>query len=71
MADLLPCPFCASPNPAVLARTCNRDTPYNPMDRAFPEVRCRGCGASVPGDNWGKPESAINAWNTRHSRGSE
>lgn len=65
MADLKPCPFCGSQTPLVLARTCNKDSPYDPADRAYPEVRCRDCNASAPGENWKGEDTAIKAWNTR------
>lgn len=65
MADLKSCPFCGCTNPVMLPRICNRDTPYDPADRAFPVVQCRGCHARVAGENWGRPETAVEAWNRR------
>lgn len=60
---LLPCPFCGG-EADVSPRTCDRSTPYNPADRAFPIVRC-ACGAEIAGENWSGVDSAINAWNRR------
>lgn len=61
MADLKPCMFCGQ-TPMVYPRTCNKDTPYNPADRAFPVVRCR-CGISLDGEDWKGPESVVARWN--------
>jgi hypothetical protein len=63
--ELAPCPFCGGDKCVVYPRTCDRTTPYNPADRAFPVVRCRGCGAEAIGDDWGAPETAIVKWNRR------
>lgn len=49
----------------VFPRNCDKDTPYNPADRAFPIVRCRSCGADAAGDDWKGPETAIAKWNRR------
>lgn len=65
MDSLKPCPFCGSESVSAFARTCNRDTPYNAADRAFPSVRCQICYAETPGENWGEKASAIKAWNQR------
>jgi hypothetical protein len=65
-SELKPCPFCGSDKHMLLSPTCDRSTPYNPADRAFPVVRCGGCYTDVPGrdfDACGK--SAIEAWNRR------
>lgn len=64
-----PCPFCGANGPAVSVypRTCNKSTPYNAADRAFPIVRCRSCGAEAAGKDWGEPDTAIAAWNRRAS----
>ena len=48
----------------MFPRTCDKNTPYNPADRAFPVARC-GCGAEVAGKDWGKPETAAEKWNAR------
>jgi hypothetical protein len=47
----------------VLPRTCDKDTPYNPADRAYPVIRCR-CGISLAGEDWKGPESLIARWNS-------
>jgi len=60
----LACPFCGGGDIRILPRTCDKNTPYNPADRAYPVVRC-SCGAEVPGADWGRPETAVNAWNRR------
>lgn len=61
---LKPCPFCGG-TASVSARTCNRDTPYDAADRAFPQARCRTCHATAPGEDWSGRETAIAAWNRR------
>lgn len=60
------CPFCgASDKARMSAPTCNKRTPYNPADRAFPVVRC-ACGAEVAGDDWDQSgRSAVAKWNRR------
>lgn len=65
MDEMKPCPFCGCTTILVHERTCNRDTPYNPNDRAAPTVRCGGCYASVFGQDWTGPDTAITVWNTR------
>ncbi len=65
---LLPCPFCDSSHARVYPRTCNKNTPYNPRDRAFPKVRCGSCGAQSEGEDWTGPETAIDKWNRRPNR---
>lgn len=66
MADvLLSCAFCRR-TPIAFPRTCDRRTPYNPADRAFPQVRCH-CGISVDGTDWTGIETAIEKWN-RHAK---
>ena len=62
--ELKPCPFCGGAA-AVSPRTCDKDTPYNPADRAFPVTRCGQCGAEAVGKDWGRPETAAAAWNRR------
>ena len=62
--ELKPCPFCGGAA-ALLPRTCDKNTPYNPADRAFPVARCGQCGAEALGKDWGKPETAAEKWNTR------
>lgn len=64
-AALLPCAFCRR-TPIAFPRTCDKRTPYNPADRAFPQVRCR-CGISVDGTDWTSVDSAIEKWN-RHAK---
>jgi len=61
---LAPCPFCGSTEAQAIDRTCDRDTPYNPADYAYPRVICR-CGVQVPGENWRGKDTAIAAWNRR------
>jgi len=63
--ELKPCPFCGNENPAILERTCDKHTPYNPNDRAYPVVRCRECGCEKPGLDWSGPETAVRNWNNR------
>ena len=64
--ELLPCPFCGSREVLLSFPTCNRQTPYNPLDKAFPSVFCPGCFASIPGKDWDdRGGSAIDAWNRR------
>lgn len=62
--ELKPCPFCGGAA-AVSPRTCDKNTPYNPADRAFPIARCGQCGAEAVGKDWGRPETAAAAWNRR------
>lgn len=62
--ELKPCPFCGGAA-ALLPRTCDKNTPYNPADRAFPIARCGQCGAEAVGKDWGKPETAAEKWNAR------
>lgn len=59
-----PCPFCGG-EARARPRTCNRNTPYNPADRAFPIVRCAKCGAEAIGDDWESEATAIEKWNAR------
>lgn len=65
--SLLPCPFCLRKDTVrVHPPTCDRSTPYNPADRAFPVVRCHGCGASMDGEDWDQSgRTAVEAWNRR------
>lgn len=68
-SELLPCPFCLSTAVKVYPPTCDKTTPYNSADRAFPVVRCWNCSASKDGKDWDKSgKSAIEAWNTRASQ---
>lgn len=62
--ELLPCPFCGQTPSRAWPRTCDRDSPYDAADRAYPIVRCE-CGAEVPGEDWGEPPTAVVAWNRR------
>ena len=63
---LLPCPFCGSKKTSLYEPTCHKDSEYNPIDRAFPLVRCASCWAEIHGDNWDHSgKSAIEAWNRR------
>ena len=63
--ELKPCPFCGSKHVTAYARTCNKDSKYDPADRAFPIVRCRECGACSEGRDWSEPITAITKWNAR------
>lgn len=63
--ELKPCPFCRSTDVRATERTCDKSSPYNPDDRAFPIVRCGNCFCSVPGKDWTDVATAITAWNTR------
>ena len=70
MGDLKPCPFCGEcVHITAFPATCNRDSPYDPADRAFPIVRCQNCYTERPGQNfptpWNSTKSAIAAWNRR------
>ena len=63
---LLPCPFCGETAGVLFTPTCDRKTPYNPADRAFPIVRCASCFAEAHGTDWDqRGKTAIAAWNTR------
>ena len=62
--ELKPCPFCGG-TASALKRNCEKDTPYNPADRAFPVVRCTACFAEAAGADWTAPRTAIAAWNRR------
>ena len=62
--SLKPCPFCGGAA-SLHPRTCDKNTPYNPADRAFPVARCGQCGAEALGKDWGKPETAAEKWNAR------
>lgn len=61
-----PCPFCGSANQTMIGPTCDRNTPYDPNDRAFPIVRCFGCITDVSGQDFdASGKTAIEAWNRR------
>lgn len=64
MSELKPCPFCGG-EARAFKRTCDKDTRYDPADRAFPIVRCGGCGACSEGDDWSELQTAIERWNRR------
>lgn len=65
-SELKPCPFCGSDKHMLLSPTCDRSTPYNPADRAFPIIRCGGCYTDVPGRDFdASGKSAVEAWNRR------
>jgi hypothetical protein len=64
MEELKPCPFCGG-DAMAMPRTCDKSTPYDPADRAFPVVRCMTCFAEVQGKNWTGAATAIAAWNRR------
>ena len=62
---LAPCPFCGG-EATVYSPTCTASAPYDPGDRAFPEVQCLHCYASAKGENWDHAcKTAIAAWNRR------
>ena len=62
---LAPCPFCLGLEARMYPPTCDKRTPYNPADRAFPLVRCP-CGAEKAGTDWDQTgRTAISAWNRR------
>jgi hypothetical protein len=62
---ILPCPFCGY-TAWMIPPTCNKQTPYDPADRAFPIVRCWKCNAEACGTDWDESgKSAIEKWNTR------
>lgn len=61
---LAPCPFCGGAA-MTYPRNCNKNTPYNAADRAFPIVRCMACWAEIAGTDWSEPRTAIAAWNRR------
>lgn len=62
----LPCPFCGrTEGLLVLPPTCTPESPYNPLDRAYPVATCP-CGAETGGENWDRTgRSALAAWNRR------
>jgi len=62
--ELKPCPFCGGEGHAS-ERTCDKDSPYNPNDRAYPVVRCSKCFTTVGGKDWSSVSTAIEAWNKR------
>jgi len=64
--ELKPCPFCGSEKHMAFPPTCDRNTPYNPNDRAFPIIRCGGCFTEVPGKDWDAScKTAGERWNDR------
>jgi hypothetical protein len=71
--DLLPCPFCGKPDTAEIITVAECDCIDNPTewDKTHYGVVCDksikgGCGSST-GWNYGTPEEAAKAWNTRTS----
>jgi hypothetical protein len=65
--ELLPCPFCASKNTDVRQPTCTRESPYDPLDRAYPIVRCGKCYAEISGDDFDSScRTAVHKWNLRN-----
>lgn len=62
--ELKPCPFCGGKGNAS-ERTCDKDSQYNPNDRAYPVVRCSVCFTTVSGKDWSGISTAIEAWNKR------
>lgn len=62
--ELKPCPFCGGKGNAS-ERTCDKDSRYNPNDRAYPVVRCSVCFTTVGGKDWSGISTAIEAWNKR------
>jgi len=66
MSELKPCPFCGDANVGLHPPTCDRGAEYDPLDRAFPIIRCGGCYAEAHGDNWDhRGQSVIASWNRR------
>jgi hypothetical protein len=65
MSELKTCPFCGSDGYLMLP-TCNIHSAYDPNDRAYPVIHCKGCYTLCPGDNWDHSgDSAVTRWNTR------
>lgn len=56
--DLLPCPFCGDPNPAMQGRT---DNALHDFQSAW--VECETCGVTSKG--FYRTADAADAWNTR------
>ncbi|TWA71858.1 hypothetical protein FBZ84_101124 [Azospirillum baldaniorum] len=46
--ELKPCPICDESKARLSLPTCEERTPYDPSHRAYPIVRCGGCGAEAP-----------------------
>jgi hypothetical protein len=67
--DIKPCPFCGEAKKiAMFPPTCRNGDPYDPLDRAFPSIRCMTCYIDVPGKDWDHSgKSAWEHWNHRHS----
>jgi hypothetical protein len=64
-SPLAHCPFCGS-KADLYPPTCKEGDKYNPLDRAFPIVNCRACGARMEGENWDHGgQSAVKRWNLR------
>jgi len=66
ISEIKPCPFCGEANAFTFPPTCREDSPYNPLDRASPMVRCMSCFAEAYGTAWDQSKTtAIAAWNRR------
>jgi hypothetical protein len=64
-SSLALCPFCGS-KAEYYPPSCRERDEYNPLDRAFPIVRCTACGAQTEGENWDHSgRSAVKRWNLR------
>jgi len=64
--NLKPCPFCGGDAAKLYLPTCTERSRYDPLDRAYPVVRCGVCLAEMAGDNFDQSgKSATAGWNRR------